>query len=141
MALSEQDAIIGQGMAAKTLAPPARREVIYRHSLVVRLTHWINVLCLTLLLMSGLAVFNVHPRSIGAITAIPACRRCLSITGRYDPETAQPVGTTRIGDYAHRHHRHPRRDLRFGGAAAARRVSRNGRRSAAISRWRATGIS
>lgn len=34
---------------------------IYRHPLVVRLTHWINVLCMTLLLMSGLQIFNAHP--------------------------------------------------------------------------------
>src|SRR5688572_30049736 len=57
MALSEQD--FGQGTAQ--MRAPAQREIIYRHSLAVRLTHWINVLCLTLLLMSGLAVFNVHP--------------------------------------------------------------------------------
>src|SRR5438552_5163537 len=36
-------------------------EVMYRHSLLVRLTHWINVLCLALLLMSGLKIFNYHP--------------------------------------------------------------------------------
>ena len=36
-------------------------EVIRRHSLAVRLTHWINVVCLALLLMSGLAIFNAHP--------------------------------------------------------------------------------
>jgi thiosulfate reductase cytochrome b subunit len=35
--------------------------VVYRHSLLVRVTHWINVLCLTLLLMSGLQIFNAHP--------------------------------------------------------------------------------
>lgn len=33
----------------------------YRHSLVVRLTHWINVACLAVLLMSGLQIFNAHP--------------------------------------------------------------------------------
>ena len=33
---------------------------VYRHSLLVRVTHWINVLCLTLLLMSGLQIFNAH---------------------------------------------------------------------------------
>jgi thiosulfate reductase cytochrome b subunit len=38
-----------------------RRITIYRHRLVVRITHWINVLCLTLLLMSGLQIFNAHP--------------------------------------------------------------------------------
>ena len=39
----------------------ARRYLIYRHSVVVRITHWINVVCLTVLLMSGLQIFNAHP--------------------------------------------------------------------------------
>lgn len=34
---------------------------VYRHRLPVRLMHWINVLCLTILLMSGLQIFNAHP--------------------------------------------------------------------------------
>jgi thiosulfate reductase cytochrome b subunit len=34
---------------------------IYRHSVVVRITHWINVICITGLLMSGLQIFNAHP--------------------------------------------------------------------------------
>jgi thiosulfate reductase cytochrome b subunit len=33
----------------------------YRHSLVVRVTHWVNLLCMTVLLMSGLQIFNAHP--------------------------------------------------------------------------------
>ena len=33
----------------------------YRHTLTVRITHWVNVLCLTVLLMSGLQIFNAHP--------------------------------------------------------------------------------
>ena len=33
-----------------------------RHSAVVRLTHWLNVLCLTFLLLSGLQIFNAYPR-------------------------------------------------------------------------------
>ena len=36
--------------------------LVKRHSLVVRLTHWINVLCLTALLMSGLQIFNSRPQ-------------------------------------------------------------------------------
>lgn len=39
----------------------AAREVIYRHSGAVRLTHWINALVLLVLLMSGLQIFNAHP--------------------------------------------------------------------------------
>lgn len=34
---------------------------IRRHSLVTRLTHWLNVLCLSFLLLSGLQIFNAHP--------------------------------------------------------------------------------
>jgi thiosulfate reductase cytochrome b subunit len=37
------------------------RTYFYRHSVVVRVTHWINVLCMTVLLMSGLQIFNAHP--------------------------------------------------------------------------------
>src|ERR1700722_16029967 len=32
-----------------------------RHSALLRVTHWINVVCFTLLLMSGLQIFNAHP--------------------------------------------------------------------------------
>jgi thiosulfate reductase cytochrome b subunit len=34
---------------------------IYRHGAVVRVTHWVNLLCLVGLLMSGLQIFNAHP--------------------------------------------------------------------------------
>lgn len=34
---------------------------IYRHSAIVRLTHWMNAVCLIVLLMSGLQIFNAHP--------------------------------------------------------------------------------
>src|SRR5215208_908841 len=35
--------------------------VVYRHSLPVRVMHWVNVVCLVVLLMSGLQIFNAHP--------------------------------------------------------------------------------
>ena len=35
--------------------------LIYRHSSVVRLAHWVGVACLAILLMSGLQIFNAHP--------------------------------------------------------------------------------
>jgi thiosulfate reductase cytochrome b subunit len=40
--------------------PPPRR-LVKRHSLLVRITHWVNVVCLVILLMSGLQIFNAHP--------------------------------------------------------------------------------
>jgi thiosulfate reductase cytochrome b subunit len=38
------------------------RELFYRHRLPVRLTHWINALCILFLVGSGLNIFNAHPR-------------------------------------------------------------------------------
>ena len=41
-------------------APP--RRLVPRHSVLVRVTHWINVFCFSLLLMTGAQIFNAHPR-------------------------------------------------------------------------------
>ena len=40
---------------------PLTSERVYRHALPVRLGHWINVVCLLILIMSGLQIFNAHP--------------------------------------------------------------------------------
>src|ERR1044072_9924186 len=40
---------------------PSRSYLYYRHALPVRLMHWTNVVALTVLLMSGLQIFNAHP--------------------------------------------------------------------------------
>lgn len=37
-------------------------EVIRRHSLPTRVLHWVNALCVFLVLMSGLQIFNADPR-------------------------------------------------------------------------------
>ena len=38
------------------------RSVVYRHRLPTRLWHWINALIVLVMLMSGLMIFNAHPR-------------------------------------------------------------------------------
>ncbi len=43
-------------------APAAPRQLVPRHSVLVRVTHWVNVLAFSLLLMSGAQIFNAHPR-------------------------------------------------------------------------------
>ena len=43
------------------LAPMATPEIIRRHSLATRLLHWVNALCVFLVLMSGLQIFNADP--------------------------------------------------------------------------------
>lgn len=39
----------------------AASDRVYRHSVAVRLMHWVNFVCLVILLMSGLQIFNAHP--------------------------------------------------------------------------------
>jgi len=51
----------GQLASVRPSGKPLGREWIRRHSAVVRITHWVNVVCLTILLMSGLQIFNAHP--------------------------------------------------------------------------------
>ena len=42
-------------------SPKPIRVLVRRHSLLVRITHWINAISLCLLLLSGLQIFNAHP--------------------------------------------------------------------------------
>ena len=67
---------------------------IYRHRLPVRVMHWVNVVCMTILLGSGLNIFNAHPTLYwghDSVTGTP----WLSIRGENTP--AGPVGKTRLG--------------------------------------------
>jgi thiosulfate reductase cytochrome b subunit len=104
MALNEQSRIADaqaappQGAASPTPARDAKpaREVMYRHSVVVRLTHWINVLCLALLLMSGLRLFNYHPALYWGDYGYRGMPSTFSIAAFDDIETDEPVGVTTI---------------------------------------------
>ncbi|AXA38790.1 cytochrome b/b6 domain-containing protein [Rhizobium leguminosarum] len=48
-------------MATTDAGMASGRTLFYRHGLLVRLSHWVNVLCMTVLLFSGLQIFNAHP--------------------------------------------------------------------------------
>jgi thiosulfate reductase cytochrome b subunit len=48
-------------MPLKSSIETGRKRRILRHPAFVRVTHWINVVALTGLLMSGLQIFNAHP--------------------------------------------------------------------------------
>ena len=80
-------------MPAPTHAAP---ELIYRHRLPVRVLHWINVVCLTLLLMSGLQIFNAHPALYWGDDS-RAATRVLEITQRQ--VDGRPAGVTRVGPW------------------------------------------
>jgi thiosulfate reductase cytochrome b subunit len=47
--------------AVPTPDSPVAERWYRRHAGLVRVTHWINVVCFTLLVMSGLQIFNAHP--------------------------------------------------------------------------------
>ena len=66
---------------------------IYRHRLPVRLMHWINVVSLTLLLGSGLNIFNAHPSLYWGRDS-HFTSPWLSIGAKDTP--AGPVGVTRF---------------------------------------------
>jgi thiosulfate reductase cytochrome b subunit len=80
------------------MAAPGSREIIYRHSIIVRATHWINVICLAMLLMSGLRIFNAHPALYWGHYGYRGAPYVMAIGGRYDDVTGRPVGELRIGN-------------------------------------------
>lgn len=92
-ALSEPD--VQPDAAARPAAAP-RREVVYRHTVVVRLAHWINALILVLLLASGLRLFNYHPALYWGNYGYRGMPSFLSIAALEDSETDEPVGVTTI---------------------------------------------
>jgi thiosulfate reductase cytochrome b subunit len=78
-------------VAADAAAPPSVLSI--RHTRLVRITHWINVACVLVLLMIGLHIFNAHPALyIGAQSDFDS--PVLAMTARNSP--AGPVGETQV---------------------------------------------
>jgi thiosulfate reductase cytochrome b subunit len=77
--------------------PAGPRDFLYlRHTLPVRLMHWTNVVALTVLLMSGLQIFNAHPRLYWAgKSSYTGAPPVLEIGARQSDE-AGAIGTTRV---------------------------------------------
>ena len=87
--------------AATTLAEKAAASAdaprrFYRHRLPIRVMHWINVLCMTILLMSGLNIFNAHPALYWGQGSTFE-RPWVSIHAEDSP--AGPIGKTRIAGH------------------------------------------
>ncbi len=110
MAPSEQSQVASSQVAQSETAPslaaqsddtlaqaaPRPREVIYRHAFAVRATHWINFICVTLLLMSGLRIFNYHPALYWGNYGYRGVPSFIAIGSAIDPDSGAPVGITRI---------------------------------------------
>jgi thiosulfate reductase cytochrome b subunit len=80
------------------LAPSGPHYFFRRHSAVVRVAHWVNAICLAILLMSGLNIFNAHPALYlgqGSDFNHPAM-----MLGSMSNDAGNTVkGVTRIGDH------------------------------------------
>jgi thiosulfate reductase cytochrome b subunit len=90
-------------MSSEALAGPSRaakpvREVIYRHTVVVRITHWINLFCIALLLMSGLQIFNAHPRLYWGQYGADSDKAFIEI-GTVVGNPDHPIGVTKIAGH------------------------------------------
>jgi thiosulfate reductase cytochrome b subunit len=53
---------IEEPIEAEAPLPVPPRRIAYRHRLPTRIWHWINALTVFVMLMSGLMIFNAHPR-------------------------------------------------------------------------------
>jgi thiosulfate reductase cytochrome b subunit len=79
--------------SGQSIAVPAPT-LIYKHGLVTRITHWINVVSITFLILSGLQIFNAHP-ALYIGEASDFANPVLAMTARLG-ENGQSVGETTI---------------------------------------------
>jgi thiosulfate reductase cytochrome b subunit len=83
--------------AALSPAAKLKGETIYRHRAPVRLTHWINALCILFLLGSGLNIFNAHPRLYWGVAGADSDTPFFSIGAWDTPQGTK--GITQIGQW------------------------------------------
>jgi thiosulfate reductase cytochrome b subunit len=70
-------------------------QLYYRHRLPVRIMHWINVVALTVLFMSGLNIFEAHPSLYWGKSSYTGRPPVFEIGAR-DRDDGPPIGYTRI---------------------------------------------
>jgi thiosulfate reductase cytochrome b subunit len=70
----------------------------YRHTLPVRIMHWINVVALTVLLLSGLNIFSAHPALYWGKSSYTGRGPVFQIGAREDDE-GNSVGVTSIAGH------------------------------------------
>jgi len=82
---------------AAAFAPIKEPKGFYRHRALVRLTHWVNALCILFLLGSGLNIFNAHPRLYWGLYGTDADPSFFSLSAIDTPNG--PQGITQIGPW------------------------------------------
>jgi thiosulfate reductase cytochrome b subunit len=77
------------------MADKPAKVLVRRHSGVTRITHWLNVLAISLLLMSGLQIFNAHPALYWGAKSTFAEPW---VSMKKEEVGGQPRGITTVGD-------------------------------------------
>jgi thiosulfate reductase cytochrome b subunit len=72
-----------------------RQQFYVRHSLPIRVMHWVNVVALTILLMSGLQIFNAHPALYWGKSSYTGHPPLLQI-GAEEAADGSPIGVTDV---------------------------------------------
>ena len=81
-----------EGPSRSTEAP-----LVYRHAMMIRLTHWLGVICILILLMSGLQIFNAHPALyLGQASDFAHPVASLGV----EPRDSREIGVTKIFGYS-----------------------------------------
>ncbi|HET6378450.1 MAG TPA: cytochrome b/b6 domain-containing protein [Methylocella sp.] len=80
----------------KQPAQRPKRLLIYRHTRLTRLTHWVNALCIAVLLMSGLQIFNAHPALYWGEAGADPSEAFLEL-GAEESKNGAESGFTRLG--------------------------------------------
>ncbi len=81
---------------SQSISTGSTRSTLYqRHSLTIRVMHWINVIAFSLLLMSGLQIFNAHPALNWGKSSYNGQAPLLQIGALRDSQ-GQLVGVTQI---------------------------------------------
>jgi thiosulfate reductase cytochrome b subunit len=96
---------ISRVAAAETNAPPQApafvvhtghpSQLYYRHPLAVRIVHWINVIAVTILFMSGLNIFSAHPALYWGKSSYTGKSPVFQITS-HETDEDEVVGVTRL---------------------------------------------
>ena len=65
---------LGDTHDARAATTPRVRRRAARHHWIVRVTHWVNVVALGLMVTTGLRIFNAYPPSRAAVNRSAAIR-------------------------------------------------------------------
>lgn len=82
-------------MPSSDAAISRRDSLYYRHTLPVRIMHWINVIAFFILLMSGLQIFNAHPALYWGKSSYTGRPPILELVAK-ETEHGKVIGVTRV---------------------------------------------